>query len=86
MKGFRLLTSSLAFFVVASQAAAARPPTRLARVGEGWARNQANAVIFRRNSVVGRGRWQYVAFYDAEGRVVPAKRRLGTTRWELRRT
>jgi hypothetical protein len=70
--------------------AAAQPArggaTRLVHVGEGWARNQVNAVIFRRNSVVSRGRWQYVAFYDAEMRVVLAKRGLGTTLWEVRRT
>jgi hypothetical protein len=55
-------------------------------VGEGWAKNQVNAVIFRRNSVVSHGPWQYAAFYDAGLRVVLAKRRLGATRWEVRRT
>lgn len=83
LKGTRLLTLFCALVVGASPAAAS---VRLVRVGEGWARNQVNAVIFRRNSVVSRGETQYVAFYDAEMRVVLAKRRLGTTRWELRRT
>src|SRR5215207_113704 len=86
MKGARLLTLFCALVVGAGAAPAAGSSTRLVRVGEGWARNQVNAVIFRRNSVVSRGRWQYVAFYDAEMRMVLAKRRLGTTQWELRRT
>lgn len=87
MKGIRLLTLCVALVVGASPSArAARPTARLVRVGEGWARNQVNAVIFRRNAVVSHGRRQYVAFYDAEMRVVLVKRRLGTTRWELRRT
>jgi hypothetical protein len=88
MKGARLSTLFVAVVVASSPAAAhvARPSTRLVRVGEGWARNQVNAVIFRRNSVVSHGRRQYVAFYDAEARVVLAKRSLGTTRWELKRT
>ena len=84
MKGVRPL--ALCFALVAAAGAAAGAPTRVVRVGEGWARNQVNAVIFRRNSVVSRGRWQYVAFYDAEMRVVLAKRRLGETLWEVRRT
>src|SRR5688572_25348377 len=37
--------------------------TRLLPIGNGWARNQVNAVIFRRNSVTTHGRTQYAAFY-----------------------
>jgi hypothetical protein len=84
MRGVRLLALFFAFAAGAGPAAAAS--ARMVRVGEGWAKNQVNAVIFRRNAVVSRGRWQYVAFYDAEMRVVLAKRRLGATRWEVRRT
>ena len=91
MRGVRLSALCLVLAVSAGQAAAASRSARggaarLVRVGEGWARNQVNAVIFRRNSVVSRGRRQYVAFYDAEMRMVLAKRRLGTDAWELRRT
>lgn len=84
MKGRRLLTLCVA--LVAAAGAARAGGVRLVRVGDGWAKNQVNAAIFRRNSVVSRGRWQYVAFYDAGQRVVLAKRRLGTTRWEVGRT
>ena len=86
LRGLHLLALCLCLAASAGRAAAAKPSARLVRVGEGWARNQVNAVIFRRNSVVSQGRWQYVAFYDAEMRVVLAKRRLGETRWEVRRT
>lgn len=91
MGSTRLLALCITVVVVACTAATAQTSTRagaarLVRVGEGWARNQVNAVIFRRNSVVSRGDTQYVAFYDAEARVVLAKRRLGTTHWEVRRT
>lgn len=64
----------------------ARPEVRLVPVAEGWAANQVNAVIFRRNSLTTHGGTQYTAFYDADARVVLAKRKLGTTRWEVRRT
>jgi hypothetical protein len=59
---------------------------RLIPIAEGWARNQVNTVIFRRNSVTTHGRRQYVAFYDDRSRVILAKRRLDTTRWHVRTT
>ncbi|KAA3661348.1 MAG: neuraminidase [Calditrichaeota bacterium] len=55
-------------------------------VAKGWAKNSVNAVIFRRNSVVTHGTSQYVAFYDSASSVVLAKRKLGTTKWEIKRT
>jgi hypothetical protein len=61
-------------------------PIKLAPVGEGWARSSVNAVVFRVNSVVTHGNTQYIAFYDGEGGVVLAKRRLDTTAWEVKKT
>jgi hypothetical protein len=70
----------------------AQPQTALAEnpklvpIDKGWARNSVNAVVFRRNSVVTHGNTQFVAFYDEEGTVTLAKRRLGSSDWEIRRT
>jgi hypothetical protein len=58
----------------------------MVRVGEGWAKNSVNAVIFRRNSVVTHGNTQVVAFYDADANVVLAKRQLKDDTWDIRRT
>jgi len=55
-------------------------------IAKGWAKNQINAVIFRRNSVISHGNTQYVAFYDEAAKVVLARRHLGTRRWEIRTT
>jgi hypothetical protein len=55
-------------------------------IGAGWSRNQINTVIFRRNSLATHGRTQYAAYYDANSRVVLAKRHLGTTRWTVNHT
>ena len=55
-------------------------------IAKGWAKNQINAVIFRRNSVISRGNIQYAAFYDAAGSVVLASRKLGTSKWVIRTT
>ncbi|WP_338764127.1 BNR repeat-containing protein [Massilia sp. METH4] len=56
---------------------------RLVDVAPGWADNSVNAVIFRRHALVSDGAMQFIAFYDAEGRVVLGKRRLGASQWEL---
>lgn len=59
---------------------------RLVPVAEGWAKNQINAVIFRKNSVTSFNNSQYVAFYTGDSRVVVAKRELGRTKWQIRQT
>lgn len=55
-------------------------------IANGWARNQVNAVIFRRNSISTHGNSQYVAFYDVNSSVMLAKRRLGLQYWQTNRT
>lgn len=55
-------------------------------VGPGYAGNSVNVAVFRKNALVSSGDTQYIAWYDAEGRVVLGKRRLGGDAWELRRT
>ncbi|MFN3302579.1 MAG: BNR repeat-containing protein [Roseateles sp.] len=59
---------------------------RLVDVGTGWARNSVNAVVFRKNSLVSHGELQYIAYYDAQARVVLGRRRLGSDAWELHTT
>jgi len=59
---------------------------RLIPIAEGWAKNQVNAVIFRKNSVTSFGKNQYVAFYDESSKVTVAKRRLGTKNWQIQQT
>jgi hypothetical protein len=59
---------------------------RLVDVGPGWANNSVNAVVFRKNALASHGDTQYIAYYDNDACVVLGKRKLGGTRWELRRT
>jgi len=54
--------------------------------GAGWAGNTVNTVVFRRNSVVSDGQYQYVAWYDTTRHVVLAKRALGSATWEVKQT
>ncbi len=55
-------------------------------LSEGWAKNQVNAVIFRKNSLASFKGDQYAAFYDGESKIVLAKRRLCSTKWAFKTT
>jgi hypothetical protein len=55
-------------------------------VGLGWAKNNVNGAIFRKNSVVSQGQNQYVAYYDSLGYVTLGKRRLPAGPWQVQRT
>ncbi len=73
-------------FMLASLTAGLTAQVRVVPIANGWAKNQINAVIFRKNSVTSFAGFQYVAFYDAESRVTIAKRKLGSTNWEVKAT
>ncbi len=60
--------------------------TTLVPIGKGWAKNSVNATIFRHNSLVSHGDSQYAAYYDADGFVVLAKRKLGSDKWQINKT
>jgi len=77
----RLLTTAL---LAATLHAAAAPATSV--VGDGWANNSVNAVVFRKNALVSHGDAQYIAYYDAGRYLVLGKRKLGTSQWTLRRS
>ncbi|MCU7550183.1 BNR repeat-containing protein [Chitinophagaceae bacterium LB-8] len=55
-------------------------------VDTGWAANSVNTVIFRKNSLVTFGDTQFISFYDKDRYVVLGKRKLGTQKWELKKT
>ena len=78
--------TSITIIAAAVLAATLSAQTRLVPIAEGWAKNQVNAVIFRKNSVTSFNGNQFAAFYDADSKVVLAKRRLGETKWEIRPT
>lgn len=55
-------------------------------IERGWAANSINTVIFRKNSVVTAGDYQFTAYYDSSGIMVIAKRKSGTSDWEMNHT
>lgn len=59
---------------------------RLIPIAEGWANNQVNTAIFRKNSVTSFNGNQYAAFYNGDSKVVLARRELGTRKWQIHQT
>jgi hypothetical protein len=59
---------------------------KLIPVAEGYANTSVNAVIFRKHSLFTHNGYQYISFYDADGRVVLGKRASESSEWELHQT
>lgn len=55
-------------------------------VGEGWAGNSVNAVVFRKNSIANWRGYQFIAYYDQQKNVILGKRKLGETHWLIKKT
>jgi hypothetical protein len=82
--------STSSFLLVYSLAAqflnCTAPQPRVFPIADAWAKNSINAVIFRRNSVITYRDTQFVSFYDPDGFVVLAKRKLDSREWEIKKT
>lgn len=59
---------------------------KLIPVALGWARNAVNTAIFRKNALVTAGAFQYLGFYDPDGQMVLAQRRVDSTEWTFNHT
>jgi len=55
-------------------------------VGQGWAGNSVNAVIFRKNSIASWKGSQFIAYYDQDKNVILGKRKLGAKIWITKKT
>ena len=76
----RSIASMVASLALVGGACHADAP-RLLPVGDAWAANSVNGVIFRNDPITTAGDQQFVAYYDGEGRVVVAKRTIGAAEW-----
>ncbi|MEO7312650.1 MAG: BNR-4 repeat-containing protein [Chitinophagaceae bacterium] len=72
-----VISSGIAFTVMAQ---------KTINVGEGWANNSVNTVVFRRNSLASFGDTQYISYYDKDSYMVVGKRKLGSKKWILQRS
>jgi hypothetical protein len=78
--GWHLVITALAMSSLAGIAAAQQP--KLMPLGEAWAANSVNAVVFRGDPITTHEQQQYAAYYDADGRVVIASRQIGQVDWQ----
>ncbi len=89
IRTFARAAVALAFMFSATPAALgviAPSSVSVMTLGEGWAQNSVNVVVFRGDPVTTFGDQQYAAYYDADGHVVIARRTIGQTEWTARRT
>jgi hypothetical protein len=61
---------------------AAQLTTYVSEIGLGWSNNSVNTVIFRNNALTTFKNWQFTAYYDADGKMVLAKRKLNSKEWQ----
>lgn len=82
------LSAIAAVFFTAMAAFAAEPTlhANLSKIAPGYSATSVNTAVFRANSVVSHGKWQYVAYYNPEGYVTIARRRHGSHKWEIKRS
>lgn len=87
MKTHHLKNTILTLCLLFSLSAASQT---LSKIGDGYAQTSVNTTIFRQSSVVTHGEHQFAAYYDADGYVVLAKRKLAKKGkdgdWQVQRT
>lgn len=62
------------------------PGVTLIPIGTGYARNAVNVPVFRKSSLCTHNQTQFAAWYDDQGRVMLAKRKLDSHLWETKTT
>lgn len=80
-KSFKTIGVFLILLFV-SFTANAQLETTESEVGFGWSNNSVNTVIFRNSALTSFKGNQYTAYYDPEGRMVLAKRKLNSKKWD----
>jgi len=81
-----LVLFTLFFIITVTADAQKKSAARIVNVGEGWASNSVNTVVFRKNSLFTWRDTQFVAYYNQERFVVLGKRKQGTNNWVLKQT
>ncbi|MEL1242318.1 BNR repeat-containing protein [Flavobacterium flavipallidum] len=63
--------------------ASAQLKTSESEVGLGWSNNSVNTVVFRNKALTTFKNIQFTAYYNPEGKMVLAKRKLNSKKWEV---
>ena len=70
----------MTFFSVAVNA---QLKTQISEIGLGWSNNSVNTVVFRNKALTTFKNIQFTAYYNPEGKMVLAKRKLNSQKWEV---
>ncbi|MFA9190526.1 BNR repeat-containing protein [Flavobacterium sp. FZUC8N2.13] len=57
--------------------------TNTTEIGLGWSNNSVNTVVFRNSALTSFKEIQYTAYYNPEGKMVLAKRKLNAKKWDV---
>lgn len=60
--------------------------TNESEIGLGWSNNSVNTVIFRNSALTSFKNWQFTAYYNPDGKMVLAKRKLNSNSWQTQIT
>lgn len=67
-------------------AAATAKAQKLVEVAPAYSNTSVNTTVFRNNSIVSHGKWQFISFYDADGYLTLGKRKRGKGKWQIKRS
>ena len=73
-----LLVMTISFSIIIH----AQLKTKVSEIGLGWSNNSVNTVIFRNKALTTFKNIQFTAYYNPEGKMVLAKRKLNSPNWE----
>jgi len=76
----KILILIMTFFSVVMNA---QLKTNTTEIGLGWSNNSVNTVIFRNSALTSFKGIQYTAYYNPEGKMVLAKRKLNAKKWDV---
>jgi hypothetical protein len=81
IKVYKLIFSLLIGFLI-------KPATAqtVVNIDKGWAKNSVNTVIFRKNALTSFKNYQFASFYDGEGNVIIARRKIKSDNWIIKKT
>lgn len=80
--GMKLVALTGIFFLLSLLTNCSEEKISTSTIGLGWANNSVNAVIFRGDALTTHQDYQFAAYYDSDGKMVLAKRKLGSQNWE----
>lgn len=81
-----MLMALMSCATLSSATTPSNPSARLLPVAKAYSATSVNTAVFRANSLTTRDSTQYTCFYDPDGYVTLARRRLGDDQWTISRT